>query len=184
MSNGSTTDCPRPTMYAQSAEKLVWEAVAKFLAAPKQVSALLAARQQELEGGAVIEILNQARHRLSLVEAERGRRLSQHSKVYITDQELDLVLREIIERLEYHQEELTRLEAEVSQTTEAIGQLQNWMDGYRSIVARLDTLTAAERAEVVRLVVDRVTVVGREFQIRMVLDSRGYTASEPHQLPA
>jgi len=94
------------------------------------------------------------------------------------------VLREIIERLEYHQEELTRLEAEVSQTTEAIGQLQNWMDGYRSIVARLDTLTAAERAEVVRLVVDRVTVVGREFQIRMVLDSRGYTASEPHQLPA
>ena len=47
-------------MYAQSAEKLVWEAVAKFLAAPEQVSALLAARQQELEGGAVMEILNQA----------------------------------------------------------------------------------------------------------------------------
>ena len=171
-------------MYAKAVEKVVWETVAKFISAPEQISALLEARQQELQNGTTMETLNQARHRLSLVEAERGRRLSQHSKGYITDQELDLILREVNERLEYHQEEHSRLEAEVSQTTEAIGQLQNWMDGYRSIVARLDTLTATERAEVVRLVVDRVTVVGREFQIRMVLDSRGYTASELLDQPA
>ncbi len=131
-----------------------------------------------------METLNQARHRLSLVEAERGRRLSQHSKGYITDQELDLALREINERLEYHQEELSRLEAETDQTAEAIEQLQSWMDGYRTIVGRLDTLTATERAEVVRLVVDRVTVVGQEFQIRMVLDSRGCTSSPPPRRPA
>ena len=145
---------------------------------------MLEARQQELENGRAMETLNQAQHRLSLVEAERGRRLSQHSKGYITDQELDLILREVNERLEYHQEELSRLEAEVNQTTEAIDQLQSWMDGYRSIVGRLDSLTEAERAEVVSLVVDRVTVVGRELQIRMVLDSRGYAASEPHHQPA
>ena len=168
-------------MYAKPIEKVVWETVAKFISAPDQISALLEARQQALENGTAMETLNQTRHRLSLVEAERGRRLSQHSKGYITDQELDLVLREINERLEYHQEELARLEAEVNQTTEAIDQLQSWMDGYWSIVGRLDSLTEAERAEVVSLVVDRVTVVGREIQIRMVLDSRESAASAPHQ---
>ncbi len=181
---GSKKGCPKPAMYAKTIEKVVWETVAKFIAAPEQISALLEARQQDLESGAVMETLNQARHRLSLVEAERGRRLSQHSKGYITDQELDLILREVNERLEYHQEELSRLEAEANQTTEAIDQLQSWMDGYRSIVDRLDTLTEAERAEVVSLVVDRVTVVGRELQIRMVLDSREYAASGLHDQPA
>ena len=136
---GSKKGCPKPTMYALPVEKMVWETVAKFIAAPEQVTALLEARQQELESGAVLETLNQARHRLTLVEAERGRRLTQHSKGYITEQELDLTLREINERLEYHHEELSRLETEANQTTEAIEQLQIWLDATSHIAARLET---------------------------------------------
>jgi len=182
MCNGSTkSGCPQANDVCRPHREVGVGLSGSLHIPPEQISALLEARQQELESGAAIEALDQAQHRLSQGETERGRRLSQHFKGYITDQELDLALREINERLEYQQGELSRLEAEVNHTTEAIDQLQNEMDAYRSIVGRLDSLTDAERAEVVSLVVDRVTVVGREFQIRMVLDSMGYATSSPNR---
>ncbi len=58
------------------------------------------------------------------------------------------------------------------------------MDAAQHIAARLETLTNTEKAEVVKLLVDRVAVDGKEIQIRMVLDTTGYATSGPPDQPA
>ena len=58
------------------------------------------------------------------------------------------------------------------------------MDAAHHIAVRLETLTDAEKAEAVKLLVERVAVDGKEIQIRMVLDSTGYATSGPLDQPA
>ena len=118
------------------------------------------------------------------MEAERGRTLLQHQRGYIDDGELDVRMKGINERVEYFQSELAQLETEAADAADALEAVQGWMDAAQHIAARLDSLTDTERAEVVKLLVDRVAVDGKEIQIGMVLDSRGYATSGPHQQPA
>ena len=86
--------------------------------------------------------------------------------------------------MEYFQNELVKLGTEAARATEALEAVQGWMDATSHIAARLETLTDVEKAEVVKLLVDRVAVNGKAIQIRMVLDSTGYPSSGPHQPPA
>jgi site-specific DNA recombinase len=181
---GSKAGCPRPTMHVRSIEALVWETVANFILRPEQVKALLESQQTALESGETLENVVKARGHLAQVEAERGRALLQHQRGYIDDGELDIRMKGTNERIEYFQDELARLEAEATQATKALEILQGWLCEAHHIAARLENLTNVERAEVVRLLVDRVTVSGRETQIRMVLDSKGYVSSQPHRWPA
>ena len=76
------------------------------------------------------------------------------------------------------------MEAEAAQSTEGIDKIQDWMDASRHISDRLETLTDDKRAELFRLVVYRAAVVGQEFQICMLLDSREYIPSRQHYPPA
>ena len=182
MCNGGTkAGCPRPTMYARSIEALVWNKVAEFISRPEQVEVLLAARQSDLESGGTMENVVKGRERLSQVEAERGRTLLQHQRGYINDNELDVRMKGINERLEYFQSELTLLETEAAGANQALEAIQGWMDAAQHIASRLDSLTDAERAEVVKLLVDRVAVDGQDIKMRMVFDSGESTTSPPRR---
>ncbi len=185
MCNGGTkAGYPRPTINAPTIEKLIWNSVAEFISRPEQVQALLEARQRDLASGATLENIVKGRERLSQVEAERGRTLLQHQRGYINDGELDVRMKGINERMEYFQNELVKLGTEAARANEALEAVQGWMDATSHIAARLETLTDVEKAEVVKLLVDRVAVNGKAIQIRMVLDSTGYPSSGPHQPPA
>ena len=185
MCNGGTkAGCPRPTINAPTIEKLVWDSVTEFISRPEQVQALLEARQRDLESGATLENVVKGRKRLSQVEAERGRTLLQHQRGYIEDGELDVRMKGINERMEYFQNELVKLDKEAARATEAVEAVQGWMDATSRIAVRLETLSNSEKAEVVKLLLDRVAVDGKDIQIRMVLDAKGYATSEPHQPPA
>ena len=182
MCNGGTkAGCPRPTMYARSIETLVWNAVSDFISRPEQVKTLLAARQSDLESGGTLENVVKARERLSRMEDERGRTLLQHQRGYITDSELDVRMKGVNERIEYFQDELEKLEIEAAGATEALEAVHVWMDAAQHIAVRLDTLSDAERAEVVKLLVDRVAVDGQDIKMRMVFDSRESTTSSPRR---
>ena len=180
MCNGGTkAGCPRPTLQAGAIEKLVWDAVTEFISRPEQVQALLEARQHDLESGATLENVVKGRERLSQVDAERGRTLLQHQRGYINDGELDVRMKGINERMEYFQNELVKLETEAARATEALEAVQGWLDATSHIAARLETLTDVEKAEVVKLLVDRVGVNGKEIQIRMLLEPSGNAAYSP-----
>ena len=64
---------------------------------------------------------------------------------------------------------------------EALEAVQSWMDAAQHILVRLDTLSDAERAEVVKLLVDRVAVDGQDIKMRMVFDSRESPTSSPRR---
>ena len=166
-------------MYARSIETLVWNAVSDFISRPEQVKTLLAARQSDLESGGTLENVVKARERLSRMEDERGRTL--HQRGYITDSELDVRTKGVNERIEYFQDDLEKLEIEAAGATEALEGVHNWMDAAQHIAVRLDTLTDSERAEVVKLLVDRVAVDGQDIKMRMVFDSRESTTSSPRR---
>ena len=85
------------------------------------------------------------------------------------------------ERIEYFQDELEKLEIEAAGATEALEAFHGWMDAAQHIAVRLDTLSDAERAEVVKLLVDRVAVDGQDIKMRMVFDSRESTTSSPRR---
>ncbi|MFB3098011.1 MAG: hypothetical protein ACE1ZZ_04995, partial [Dehalococcoidia bacterium] len=139
---------------------------------------------RDLESGETLENVVKGRERLSQVDAERGRTLLQHQRGYINDGELDVRMKGINERIEYFQTELVKLETEAARASESLEAVQGWMDAAQHIAARLETLTNVEKAEVVKLLVDRVAVDGKEIQIRMVLDSTGYATSGPPHQPA
>lgn len=168
-------------MYARSIETLVWNAVSDFISRPEQAKTLLAARQSDLESGGTLENVVKARERLSRMEDERGRTLLQHQRGYITDSELDVRMKGVNERIEYFQDEFEKLEIEAAGATEALEGVHNWMDAAQHIAVRLDTLSDADRAEVVKLLVDRVAVDGQDIKMRMVFDSRESTTSSPRR---
>ena len=59
--------------------------------------------------------------------------------------------------------------------------VQSWMASAQHIAVRLNTLTDAERAEVVKLLVDRVAVDGQDIKMRMVFDFRESPTSSPRR---
>ena len=180
MCNGGTkAGCPRPTINAPTIEKLVWDSVASFISRPEQIQALLEARQRDLESGETLENVVKGRERLSQVDAERGRTLLQHQRGYIDDGELDVRMKGINERLEYFQTELVKLETEAARATEALEAVQGWLDATSHIATRLESLTDVEKAEVAKLLVDRVGVNGKEIQIRMLLEPSGNATYSP-----
>ena len=74
--------------------------------------------------------------------------------------------------------------SEAAGATGALEGVHNWMDAAQHIAVRLDTLSDSERAEVVKLLVDRVAVDGQDIKMRMVFDSRESTTSSPRRWSA
>ena len=77
------------------------------------------------------------------------------------------------ERLEHYSAEVHRLTIDGQHDTEILQGLDDFVATAHQLVERIDTMDHDERAELVRLVVDRVVVKGDGLQVVMALDLAG-----------
>ena len=126
------------------------------------MGALIRERKDILASKGIIPEITKAQKRQDHTEAERGRVLGQHQKGYLTEGELDLKMREIQERNEFHAHELVRMQRELEDAEELIEVLENFMESAADVASRLDTMDMDEKIEVIRLVVDRITIYKNE----------------------
>lgn len=114
-----------------------------------------------------------AQAKLNDVGVERGRVLLQHQHGHIDDGELDLKMRAINERMESHVDEVRRLSIDGDESAEILRGLDDFIASAQHITERIGTMDEGERAELVKLLVDRVTVHEDRYQITMALERAG-----------
>ena len=176
---GPGSHCPTSYVSAKRVEHLVWKVVTDVLTKPDQVRALLEEQERYLQEGGTLTQLERARNQMETVDAERGRAFQLFQKSYITEKELDVRMRSITERLEFHTEQAKQLEAEASQVADRLARLEDFRSTTRQITARLDTMTGAEKVDVVHALVSRVTVVGKgQYQLVLAIDREGTLSTE------
>lgn len=169
----SRCGCPKTHIYANAIEPVVWKAVTDFLTDPAEIRAIIQERQRDLgEGGAKTQ-MEAAQARLNDVEVERGRVLLQHQHGHINDSELDLKMRAINERMESHVDEVRRLSIDGDESAEILRGLDDFIASAQHITERIGTMDEGERADLVKLLVDRVTVHEDRYQITMALEGAG-----------
>lgn len=164
------TACAKRSISALQLEGLVWRTVTELLSDPAAIHDLMEARRQEFEATGTNSELDKARRHLESADTERGRRLGQHAKGYISDGELDLALRNLQERLEMYGEDVQRLEREAAAFRRDTGVLEDFIATADRLHSRLSTMDDDERSDVLRLLVNRVVVGPNEVQIVLVLD--------------
>ncbi len=165
------TDCPTTYIYGKAIEPIVWKAVVDFLTNPEEVKALINAREHDLRDGGMMAELGKARGQMEAVESEKGRAFQLFQKGYVSEGELDIRMKGITEPLEFFGDEVYRLETEASQIATALEYLQDLMTVSAEITSRLDTMTDEDKAEVMRNIVDHVTVEDKgQFQVVLALE--------------
>ena len=93
---------------------------------------------------------------------------------------LEMKIRQIREGIDYHKAEVERLKQESDDTLHIIGTLQDFMTVTSQITKRLETMSETERFEVIRLLVDRVTVGATSLDVVMSLyPGRGLDTPPP-----
>lgn len=162
--------CPRKSISAQRLEELVWQEVKKILISPVAITEMIEARHKEFETDSVDKSLAKARKNLELLEQERGRRLSQHAKGYITEPELDLALRGLAERIEMYSEEIERLETETRDYRQYVSTLDRFFERTESVRNRIQDLSEDERTEIIHMIVNKVVIDPMTIKITLIFD--------------
>ena len=157
-------------MSALQLERAVWQTISDLLTSPSTVKELIESRRQEFERGGAGAELDRVRSVIESTQRERGRRLGQHAKGYITDAELDLALRGVTERIERYSEELKRLEREAWTHYRDIRSMDDFLSVANHIKARLPEMNDEERAEVNRLLIDSIVIEPSDVRIVLLLD--------------
>ena len=171
--------CPRRTISSSMVEKIVWDEVTRFLTNPDQLRALVDERRQHLEEGGTLTELTSAQVKVGDVEHEKGRTVNLYTKGYIDEKELDLRLKGVIEREEYFKAEVVRLEAETAGASRALEALEDYAAMASTLSDRLETMDAEGKAEVVRLLVERVIAHEHGYKIAMALEVKSGVSIEP-----
>ena len=130
----------------------------------------------QLEETGTLPELEKARALQQKLQDGRERVLNIYQKGYIDAGELDLKMKMIDEHLEAVTEDVERLEAQAGDMQGAIARLSNFLESYAHLIERLDTMTYAERTQLVKMLVSKVVVRGEELEVRM--------ATEPTQVIA
>ncbi len=169
----SRCGCPKTLIYANAIEPVVWKAVTDFLTDPAEIRAIVQERQRDLAEGGARTQMDSAQSKLNDVEVERGRVLLQHQHGHLDDAELELKMHSIKERIESHANELHRLSIDGDESKEILRGLDDFIASTQHITERIDTMDEGERAELVKLLVDRVTVNADSCQITMALERAG-----------
>ena len=106
---------------------------------PEQLRTLITERRNYLAEGGTLAELEGARTKVSEIELEKGRTANLYTKGYIGDQELDVRLKGVTERLEYAQEEVRRLEGESANATRTLEALEDYSEVAIGLKDRLET---------------------------------------------
>ena len=173
--------CPKRTISSSMIENIVWGEVTRFLTNPSQLWELIDERRRNIVDGGPHDELEAARAKVADVELEKGRTINLYTKGIIAEAELDIRLKGVNERLEYFGEQVSRLEAEVANVAQILDALDDYVATAGGLQKRLDTMDDTEKAETVRLLVDRVIAEDRGYKIIMALDSRGFNTEPPRR---
>ena len=158
-------DCPRKSITALQLEEPVWQKISELLSSPNAIEELIETRREEIESGGVMKTLDRARGELAGLEQERGRRLAQNAKGYISEAELDLALRGISERLEHSRDDVRRLERETVEIAGNIHALDDFIAMADRIRDRLATMDDTGKTEVFELLIEKVVIDSDGIQI-------------------
>jgi hypothetical protein len=174
-------DCPRKSISSQQLEGPVWQTISELLSSPTAIEELIETRREEMESGGASKTLDRARGELADLEQERGRRLAQNAKGYLSEAELDLALRGISERLEHHREDVRRLERETTEITSNIHALDDFIAMADRVRDRLATMDDAGKTKVFELLIEKVVI--EQDGIQIVLGLGGATTDGTLQRP-
>ena len=162
------TACREHTMIrAERLEELVWSQVKKVLEVPAVIVAVIESLGQKEEGG-LSEETARAERELEKVQLEEDRAIRLYVSGKITEAQLDHQRRFITERLETLREKLNDSRARESaqvERRELAEQVVKWAERMGD---GLDDLPQDKRREVLRLLLDEVTIDG-ENSVKLTL---------------
>ena len=153
------TQCrEHPYLRAVPIEELVWAEVARVLRHPETIVQGMEAQTRGQDPQVLEAEITRAERELSTIQAEEDRLIAYFAKGKLTEAQLDRQRKFIVERLEGvrstvgHLKVQRRALQDKQSTAEAIA---TWA---REVETGLDALTPIERQEVLRLVLDRVSI--------------------------
>ena len=166
--------CIGASIKGEKLEDVVWSDVSRFLTDPQVLVDELLAESNDIESRAVAEA-----ERASLIDARdaaqlrRKRAIDLYTRAKLSDDEFDAIAAEVEQELRVLDDRLDDLESDEDFADDAVSE-----DVLAEIRERLEAdLSDAERREIVRLLVRRITVHttlpdrGRK-QVRVVIDYR------------
>ncbi len=167
------TSCTRFAISANPIEAKVWGAVDDALTNPDALQALLDARRSELQESGTLNELEHARRRLEAERRKEARLLDLYLVGKMDQGLLDLKSRQVAELRRHYETEVARLEREAKYATHNIDLLDNYRAMASRLACKIESMSYAEREEVVRLFVEKVTHNAEGVNVVMVLDLRG-----------
>lgn len=158
--------CKSKNVLADQLENIVWDKVSGWLADPH----VLANEIMEQGLGNNLRLLEDeiaaVRQHLDTATAERARIIRGYQKGIIPEEEADKILVEIKERVERMENRLAELNEE-SRRQQLLEEEQVALrEAVSEFAGRLDELTFEEKQYVIRLIVDKVIVEGRNVIIK------------------
>ena len=145
---------------AKLLEEVVWSTVVEWVTRPDLLEEAVRSQVTALRERGAYADLEEMRRSLEALTAEEDRVIALCSRGKITEAQLERQLRRFTERREHYQERITVLEAEAREADRQLARVEDFRRGCEEIAARIDDLTFEERRQVVKAVVESVTVDG------------------------
>ncbi len=147
----------RPYIRADKLEELVWSEVKKVVQNPDIIVQGIESLDTQEDDGLAKRIAS-AERELRKVQLEEERAIGLYVSGKISEDQLDLQRKLILERLETARAQLDDYRAQESLTVEKHLLMANLVEWTGKIGDGLDNLSSEERREVLRLIVDQITI--------------------------
>ncbi len=161
--------CERKSIGAPTLETMVWNQVRRVLGDAEHMSELRDARRNALVESGSQDALERYKRDLAAAEEEERRAQFMFMKGYVDETGLRKLLQGVKERKEHYAGEVGRLEREVGGLEAQIAMLDDLQTQAAKVAARLDSMTAEERAQILRLAVDKVVIHAHQVEIVLAL---------------
>jgi site-specific DNA recombinase len=158
------TDCPRPTIYAQSLENEVWEKLRQFQKHPAPMRAEIEQQYQAIKTSGILPALEVARKHLQDIQ-ERERRAHIPFANGMREDDYKLLLKQIREGREFWEQKAGQAEKEAGDLPNALDLLDNFEKHLATMQYNLDNADNELKAATVALWVDSVTVGKDELDV-------------------
>jgi len=158
--------CRSSNVPAGQLEKIVWNKVAGWLADPRVLAKELMEQGIGDNLRRLEEEITAVKQQLDEAVAERNRIIRGYQKGLIPEDEADKILLEIKERVERMEARLSELNEESRRQQLLEEEQQTLKDAVNEFAGRLDELTFEEKQYVIRLLVDKVIVDGKNVTIK------------------
>ena len=173
------TDCrEHPYIRAEKLEDLVWSEVKEVVKNPALIVAGMEALRTDEDSG-LEERRAKAERELRNVQTEEDKLITLYAKGKITEDQLDRQLKSVKERLEGLRARLDDYRVQESHVVQQAALMENIVEWTSAVGDRLDDLTDDERRELLRVVLDRVTIDGcNEVRITLAIPAPDLVAIE------